>query len=97
MSPLRQKLGSNITHVLMSRSLTAISRNAVTTMDPLSHFPPEYVDFNDGGVVVRTTIAMSILSTLVVGLRVYARFSDGTLMKLDDWLIIASLVCYYLR
>jgi hypothetical protein len=43
-------------------------------------------------VLVGTGIAFSILPTIAVGLRFYARRIGGAKLGLDDWLMVPALV-----
>lgn len=60
-----------------------------------ANFPPDYVNYNNGGIVFRSTVAMSTLATFIVCLRLWARKGKGNNLALDDWLIVASLPFLY--
>ena len=57
---------------------------------------PGFVAFDEGKMIYSCMAAMGATATSAVALRLWARRERGAELKLDDWLIIASLVCIYL-
>lgn len=57
---------------------------------------PEFVAFDEGKMIYSCMATMGATATSAVALRLWARRERGAELKLDDWLIIASLVCIYL-
>ena len=66
-------------------------------MDALPH-PPPPAPFSTERA--RATVAVSVIFTVLATLAVIARFWSRRLKRthpaLDDWLIVAGLICYYL-
>ncbi|KAI1866314.1 uncharacterized protein JN550_007702 [Neoarthrinium moseri] len=56
---------------------------------------PDYENYDDGPSLIRTSIAMTILATLFVGLRLWARRIRKLKLALDDFLILISLPFLY--
>ena len=48
-----------------------------------------------GGDVIRSSVAMMILTGLAVFLRFYSRTRTRTCYAADDWWILASLLIFY--
>lgn len=48
-----------------------------------------------GQQVIQLSIAVGVIDTIAIALRVLARCNDGARLAFDDWLIVASLVPFY--
>jgi hypothetical protein len=60
----------------------------------MSGLPASIVDYNQGPVVLGVCLAMAVLATAAVGVRIAVRLQSKVQGKLTlgDWLIIISLV-----
>lgn len=58
----------------------------------LSQFSEEYINYDEGPVIVGLSVAIGILSLVSVGLRLWAKNMKGVQFGLEDWLIIACVV-----
>lgn len=52
-------------------------------------------NYNEGPTVLRTSIAVTVLASLVVALRLWARRIKKLAFGLDDWIILAAMVGYH--
>ncbi|KAK3329940.1 hypothetical protein B0H66DRAFT_542409 [Apodospora peruviana] len=58
----------------------------------LSDFPPEFVAYNDGPALTWTSIALTAVSFVIVGIRFAIRHRSGGMgLGYDDWLILCTL------
>ncbi|KAK0734681.1 hypothetical protein B0T26DRAFT_670942 [Lasiosphaeria miniovina] len=57
----------------------------------LANFSPDYIASNEGPVLVRTCIALSVVSALTVAVRFAVRWRSAMGLGWDDWLILAAL------
>lgn len=62
---------------------------------PLPPIPPELFEINNGPKLMWILSVMSVVVTIVVGLRVFVRLSRRIRLGIDDWLIIVALVRYH--
>ena len=51
---------------------------------------------NQGSGIVAANLVVAILATISVGLRFLSRRVQKTVFGIDDWLILAALVCTHL-
>ncbi|KAK3382611.1 hypothetical protein B0T24DRAFT_18981 [Lasiosphaeria ovina] len=61
------------------------------SLPTLANFSADYIAFNDGPVLVRTCIALSVVSALTVAVRFAVRWRSAMGLGWDDWLILAAL------
>lgn len=61
--------------------------------------PPPGLDVMETktGQLISSVVAMAVLAFIAVVLRVWSRLLSKAPFKLDDWLIILALVCFFLR
>lgn len=52
----------------------------------------DFENYNEGPTVLRTSIAVTVLASLVVALRLWARKIKKLAFGLDDWIILAAMV-----
>lgn len=55
-------------------------------------FSAAYENYNDGPYLVGAAIAVSILATVVAGIRIWTKMVKGLRLDMDDWLILVALV-----
>jgi hypothetical protein len=53
---------------------------------------PQFLAYDDGPFIIRMSIAMGLLATLFVGLRVWARTYTRIKHGLDDSIVISAMV-----
>lgn len=63
------------------------------TLEKLEGLPHEYVAFDEGRMIYAWEVTMVAMATCAVALRFWARKERSAEFRLDDWLILASLVC----
>lgn len=63
------------------------------TLEQLEGLPQEYVTFDEGRLIYAWEVTMVAMATCAVALRFWARKERSAEFRLDDWLILASLVC----
>jgi len=57
----------------------------------LSTFPPEYLNYDKGPLVIRVITSLVVLATVVTILRLIIQLQRRGGIEFDDWLIVAAL------
>ena len=64
----------------------------MSTPLPISQPSPEYLAKNNGGPLLSTAVAFSVLQILLVSLRFAARWLKRRPIELDDYFIVPALL-----